>query len=97
RCGDVNEEVAGLVMGLEQQFHAAAQRVVAAAGLVEERGALVGRWLFQRFQEDRCFVHFPTPPGVSRAFQRQCAVGNEMPSEIPQKNTYSAASPTIRR
>jgi hypothetical protein len=89
------EEIAGLGVGFQQQFHAVAQLTVAAAGLVEERGTLLGRWLLQGFQENGCFVHCATPPGLSE-LQRQCAVGEEMTPEKSVKN-YSSASPTMRR
>ena len=54
--GGSGQEIHGLGMGLQEPFHPAAQRGVAAAGVIQIIGSLGRRFLAQRGEKDRFYM-----------------------------------------
>jgi tetratricopeptide (TPR) repeat protein len=92
------QEVAHLDLRPKQHLHVAPQLIVAGTRLVEIGGALDGRCSLKCFQENRGFVHLPTPLPAGAATD-QCALWKETtPGKIREFRLFQrSASPTTRR
>ena len=70
-------EAARAVESTEQNFHSTAQTSVAAAGLVQKRGALI-RGQFERGLEDRFFTLLGIAHGMDGSSLHQCEIASRI-------------------